>query len=56
MIIETIIRLMRAYSTCPKCGKTMMCDGFKSDEREASIECKCGWKLEIKESEVKSND
>lgn len=50
MILETVIRLMRAYSNCPKCGAVMMCDGFKSDENKAILECKCGWKLEVKES------
>lgn len=51
MIFETVIRLMRTYSTCPKCGKTMMCNGFKSNEDKAEIKCTCGWKLEIKESQ-----
>ncbi|CAG9703977.1 hypothetical protein [Clostridium neonatale] len=51
MILETVIRLMRAYSTCPKCGAIMMCDDFKSDGNKASLKCKCGWKLEVKESE-----
>ena len=52
MILETVIRLMRAYSNCPKCGAIMMCDGFKSDRTTASLECKCGWKLQVEESEV----
>lgn len=50
MILETVIRLMRAYSNCPKCGETIMCDGFKQNKNRARIECKCGWKLEIKEN------
>lgn len=51
MILETALRLMRAYSNCPKCGKTMMIDEFKQNQNKAEIQCKCGWKLEITESE-----
>lgn len=52
MILETTIRFLRAFSNCPKCGRIMTIDGFKSDEDKASLKCKCGWKLEVKESEV----
>ena len=51
MLFETVIRLMRTYSTCPKCGKTIMYNGFKSNEYKAQIKCTFGWKLEVKERE-----
>lgn len=57
MLLETVTRLMRAYSNCPKCGAVMMRDDFESNGNKASLECKCGWNLEViertKQNEVK---
>jgi DNA-directed RNA polymerase subunit M/transcription elongation factor TFIIS len=52
MLISTTIALLNAFKVCPKCENTMTVDGFEADEHEAVLRCKCGWKIEVKESKV----
>lgn len=42
MRLETSIRILKAFKTCPKCFSTMMMDGLKINENKFELKCKCG--------------
>ncbi len=54
MKINEQLELLNKYSQCPNCGDSKVGNGSGKlimDEKYFYRECKCGWKVEVKEKE-----
>jgi hypothetical protein len=49
MKMETVIRLLEVFGTCPKCNRIIFIDELKIDDNYFELKCKCGWVLKVKE-------
>lgn len=46
MLVETSIRLLRTFATCPKCETSLTLKGLSIKLGRFSIKCDCGWCIE----------